>query len=110
MSESREEIVRVEVCNTGELLLVVGSGGKPEYQYIYGEARGVCWNKDARGFEGTERIEWSYPEWFAHIVNVCGDVGVHLRLSEEVEWVNVSDTDQQAISTAHGTDSQRPTA
>jgi hypothetical protein len=27
-----------------------------------------------------------------------------------VEWVNVSDTDQQAISTAHGTDSQRPTA
>lgn len=110
MNESREEIVRVEVLNTGKLLLVLGSGGKPEYQYIYREARGVYWNKDARGFEGTGRIEWSYPEWFAHIVNVCGDVGVHLQLSEDVEWVNVSDTDQQAISATHSTNPQRPTA
>lgn len=98
------------MLNTGELLLVLGSGGKPEYQYIYREARGVHWNKDARGFESTERIEWSYPEWFAHIVNVCGDVGVDLQLSADVVWVNVSDTDQQAISTSHSTDSQRPTA
>ncbi len=36
-----EEISKVEILKNGEMLLVLASGGKPMYQYIYREAADV---------------------------------------------------------------------
>ena len=33
-----EEISRIEILGNGEMFLVLASGGKPMYQYIYREA------------------------------------------------------------------------
>ena len=97
MPEIREEIVKVEVLDTNELQLVLGSGGNASYQHVYREARGVYWNNEAGAFRGTEQIKWTFAEWFAHIVEVCGDIGITLCLGQAVEWVGVSETDKQEI-------------
>ena len=97
MSRIREEIIKVEVLDTNELQLVLGSGGDASYQYVYCEARGVYWNNAVGAFRGTERVKWTFAQWFAHIVEVCGDIGVTLRLSSAVEWVGIPETDRREI-------------
>lgn len=97
MSEYIEEIVTVEVLQSGELRLILGSGGRAMYQHIYREARGVNWDKEAGAFMGTERKKWSYAQWFAHIVKVCGCVGIDLRLSPEAQWIDVPESDKNCI-------------
>ena len=97
MSQIREEIFKVEVLDSNELQLVLSSGGNASYQHVYREARGVYWNNDVGAFRGTEQIEWTFAEWFAHIVEVCGDIGINLRLGSTIEWVGVSETDKREI-------------
>ena len=97
MPAAREEIIKVEVLDTGELQLVLGSGGDPSYQFIYREARGVYWNHNAGAFRGTERQKWSIAKWYGHIVDVCADIGITLVLSGTVEWVAVPASDRKEI-------------
>ena len=97
MPKIREEIVKIEVLDTNELQLVLGSGGNASYQHVYREARGVYWNNDVGAFRGTERMKWTFAGWFAHIVEVCGDIGITLYLGRTVEWVGVSEKDKQEI-------------
>ena len=63
--------LKVEVLDTNELQLVVGSGGDASYQHICREARGVYWDNDVGAFRGAEQTEWTFAEWFAHI-GTCG--------------------------------------
>lgn len=97
MTSSEEKIVKIEALATGELQLILASGGEPDYQYVYREARGVYWDNDAGAFKGTERKEWSYADWFAHIVDVCSSIGVSLHLGTTVEWAGISDADKRSI-------------
>lgn len=101
MSKIREEIVKVEVLNANELQLVLGSGGDASYEHVYREARGVYWNNEVGAFRGTEQVKWTFAEWFAHIVEVCRDIGVTLHLGSTVEWVGVPETDKQEILALH---------
>jgi hypothetical protein len=100
MHNYREEIVKVEVLDSSELQLVLGGGGNASYQHIYREAKGVYWDNDAGAFKGTERVKWSFAEWFAHIVQVCGNIGITLYLSDTAEWVGVPEPDKQEILAA----------
>lgn len=97
MDNHREEIAKVEVLDSNELQLVLRSGGDAGYQYIYREAKGVSWKNDVGAFKGTERIKWTYPEWFSHIVSVCDDFGIDLHLGKNVVWSGVSEADRDAI-------------
>ena len=80
-----EEIVKIEVLDTSELQLVLASGGNASYQHIYREASGVYWVNDLGAFRGAERVKWTLPEWFAHIIAVCSRIGVALSLGDAVE-------------------------
>ncbi len=97
MSKISEEIVRVQVLDDNQLQIVLEGDGRPEYQYIYREAKGVYWDDGASAFKGTPRREWSFAKWFRHILEVCSDVGVSLRLGPSVEWVAVPDADRKEI-------------
>lgn len=97
MSTNREEIIKVEVLDSRELQLVLGSGGKAMYQYIYREAKGVSWDNDAGAFKGTEQIKWTNSEWFTHILAACADASIVLKLADNVEWVNVPESDKTEI-------------
>ena len=97
MNKNYEEIVKVEILESGELQLVLGSGGKAHYQYVYREARGVHWDNIAGAFKSTERLKWTYAEWFAHILEVCASIGIDLRLAKKPEWIKITDSDRKAI-------------
>jgi len=85
-----EEISTIEILENGEMFVVLASGGKPMYQYIYREAAEVYWNKDIKGFKAPAPIKWSHSEWFKQIVNVAASgLGISLKLLDDTSWVNV---------------------
>ncbi len=65
-----EFINKVEVLETGELLLGFESQGKSMYQFAYREAAGVYWDESRNGFKSTEMKEWACHEWFRHMVKI----------------------------------------
>lgn len=97
-----ETISKIEMLNTGELLLGIVSQGKPTYQYVYREAAGVYWDESRRGFKSTPIKEWSCSKWFLHIVGVVQTgLGVKLRLGKSVTWRNIPDQEKVEIERAN---------
>ncbi len=93
-----EIISRVEVLDTGELLLGLESNGKPMYQYIYREAAGVYWDESKSGFKSTPMEVMSCSKWYSQIVSVVkSGLGVQLQLGKSVNWANVPDQDKVEI-------------
>ena len=89
-----EMVARVELLDTGELLLGLAGEGNPSYQYVYREAAGVYWSEEPRGFKSTVIENWSCSKWFSHIVAVVhSGLGVKLVLGKQVAWKNVPDQD-----------------
>jgi hypothetical protein len=85
-----EEISIIEILESGELLILLESGGKPMYQYIYREAAEVRWDNDVKGFKAPATRSWSYSDRFKQIVNVLASgLEVNLKISNETNWVNV---------------------
>jgi hypothetical protein len=95
----KQEIInRVEVLDTGELLLGLESNGEAMYQYVYREAAGVYWDSDKHGFKSTEMKEWSCAQWFGQIVGVVRTgLGVELTLGANVSWLNVPENQKAEI-------------
>jgi len=92
-----EEIAKIEVLENGQLAIVLGSGGNASYQYIYREAAGVTWDNQLKAFKSPAPQGWDYPAWFRQIVKVAANCNIHLRLSKETTWVNVSAKDKETI-------------
>lgn len=94
----REAINKVEVLDTGELLLGIESPGKPIYQYIYRAGAGVQWDQGKNGFKSSAMKEWSCSKWFKQIVEaVRSELGVALTLSANVVWLNVTEQQKAEI-------------
>jgi hypothetical protein len=95
---NHEIINRVEVLDTGELLLGLEGQGHPMYQSVYREAAGVYWDQDRLGFKSTPMKERSCPQWFKQIVGVVrSGLGVELILGANVSWINVSEQQKAEI-------------
>ena len=93
-----ETINRIELLDTGELLLGLESQGKPEYQYVYREAAGVYWDQKRHGFKSTPLKEKTCSHWYKHINNaVQSELGIELKLAENVFWSNVPEQEKEAI-------------
>jgi len=98
MAMDTETIDRVEVLDTGELLLGIQSQGKAWYQYVYREAAGVYWDQGRRGFKSTEMKEWTCSMWFIHIVDVVNlSAQVRLQLGSNIVWKNIPDQERAEI-------------
>jgi hypothetical protein len=104
-AENREFIDRLEILDTGELLVGLSGVGNPAYQYVYRAAAGVYWEPTLIGFKSTPIKEWSASRWFSHIVSVVrSEIGIELILADAVSWGRLSETDkveiEQAVSQA----------
>ncbi len=85
-----EEISKIEIRDNEEMYVILGSGGKPMYQYIYREAAEVYWDDEAKGFKAPAPRKWSYSDWYQQIVSVAASgLGISLELSSNTKWVNV---------------------
>lgn len=93
-----EEISKVEILKNGEMLLVLASGGKPMYQYIYREAADVYWDNERKAFTAPAPSTWSHADWYWHIVSIAASgLGLSLKLSESPAWVNVPESTKAEI-------------
>ena len=98
MTEPIQEIIsKVEILPSGELILILKSGGEAAYQYIYREAAGVYWDKDLKGFKSTIPKTKSYKEWFYHILKVVDEPCCSLQLNDETNWVNIPNEIKEQI-------------
>lgn len=97
-----ETISRIEVLDTGELLLGLESKGSGGYQHVYREAAGVYWDPERSGFKSTPMREWSCSKWFTHIVGVVqSGLELKLVLGKSVAWSNVPDQEKLEIESAN---------
>ncbi|WP_345986464.1 hypothetical protein WCX49_04895 [Sulfurimonas sp. HSL-1656] len=97
-----ETIKRIELLDTGELLLGLESQGKPEYQYVYRDAAGVYWDQERHGFKSTPLKEWSCSQWYKQICDVVqSSLDIELKLAKNVLWSNVPAEEQEEIKHAN---------
>ena len=95
-----EEIAKVSIRENGEMFLILRSGGKPSYQYIYREAAEVYWDADEKGFKAPAPRTWDHHKWFLHIEQlVASSLGVDLLLTEETGWENVPTELREKLTT-----------
>lgn len=86
-----EEISKIEILENGEMFVVLASGGKPVYQYIYREAAEIYWDNEVKGFKAPTPRKLSHSDWFKQIVSVVASgLGVTLKLSKATIWVHVA--------------------
>ncbi|NQY01982.1 MAG: hypothetical protein HRT76_01765 [Halieaceae bacterium] len=86
---SSEIIGKIEILSSGELALFLESGGKPSYQLVYREAAEISWDNELKAFTSPVPRQWSYSDWFSHILKVTQNCGISLSRSENTSWVNV---------------------
>ncbi|TLU59460.1 hypothetical protein FE810_16960 [Thalassotalea litorea] len=84
-----ENLSLIEILDSGEMYLVLASGGKPSYQYIYREASEVYWDSDRKAFKAPSPREWSHADWFHHIIKVAAQIGIALSVTKDTCLVNV---------------------
>lgn len=90
MPRNNELIRKIELLESGELIVFLAGSGQPSYQYVYREARGVYWDGERSAFKFAELGKWSKARTFGHIVDVCSSCGIKLRLKEEVDYAGLS--------------------
>jgi hypothetical protein len=94
----REVFDRVEILDTGELLVGLSGAGSPAYQHVYRAAAGVYWDPGLNGFKSTPIREWSVPRWFSHLVSVVrSEIGVELVPADAIRWGRLSEQDKLDI-------------
>ncbi len=93
-----ETVLNIEIAIGGELLLRLANRERPSYQYVYRAAAGVYWDQKQHAFKFSARAGDDYVKWFAPILKILEDeMGLQLRLSEEVKWTNIADEAKEKI-------------
>ncbi len=98
-----EAIKSVEVLDNNQLIVVLASGGKTDYQYIYREACEIYWDNDLKAFKSPAPRSFNHAEWFHQIVKVAEKIGVNLTLNSETAWVNVPSNIKEQIMVGKNT-------
>lgn len=98
-----EIINRIEILDSGELILILESGGDAGYQHIYREAAEVYWDKELKGFKSPKPRECSYLEKYLHIVKVAGNCNILLFLNTSTEFKNISSSIKEEILASNNT-------
>jgi len=99
-----EDISKIEIMESGEMLVVLSSGGKPMYQYIYREAAEIYWDNEVKGFKAPTPRKWNHSDWFKQIIGVAASgLGINLKLSNATIWVNVPEQTKAEICAVQNT-------
>ncbi len=62
------------------------------YPMIYREAAEVHWDSEGRFLYSPKPREWSYFDWFFHILQTADPEGERLVLTENTVWRNFPDS------------------
>ena len=70
---------------------------KTMFPMIYREAREVQWDLAQRRLYTPKPREWTYADWFRHVLSSVKEQGTDLRLTSETEWVGIDSALRQKI-------------
>ncbi len=85
MNDKNDTIAKIMIDDQERLLIFPAAN---TYPMIYREAVEVHWDPSGKYLYSPKPREWTYLDWFKHIVTTV-DNTVHL--SPETEWENVPD-------------------
>jgi hypothetical protein len=82
-----DNIIEIEIDESERLLI------KPEtekFPMIYRSAAEVHWDNNKNCLYSPKPREWSYLDWYKHIVSlIVTDCNCRLLITESTEWINV---------------------
>ncbi|GJL93328.1 hypothetical protein [Hyphococcus sp.] len=84
-----DQISAIEIDKLGSLRIFPK---KSSFAFIYRSGREVNWDEETRSLFSAPPREWTYAEWFGHIIDVCkGEYGIELKIDQSTVWRNISD-------------------
>ena len=83
-----DRIKKIEIDSKGRLLVYPE---KERFDMIYREAREVNYDGKNKYLFTPKSREWSYLDWFKHIIIVLQDCNSYLNITENTEWINIPD-------------------
>jgi len=81
-------IKRIEIDSDGRLLVAPSHLRLP---FVYREAAEVSWDENGAFLYSPTPRQWSYFEWFMHIMQVAKQLNCDLQIASTTIWVNVPD-------------------
>jgi len=61
------------------------------FPYIYREALDVHWEPSRNHLHSPKPREWTYFQWFQHIIDTAALVSFDLHISAATKWTNIPD-------------------
>jgi hypothetical protein len=61
------------------------------FPYIYREAVDVHWNPKLLHLHSLQPRDWTYLQWFQHIIGAAALQSVDLRLTDSTVWTSIPD-------------------
>ena len=89
-----DEIVEIGIDGSKRLYIKPASN---RYLHIWREGVEVHWDDEQRFLYSPEPRNWTYTEWYRHIVGVAETHEDSLVLTDETKWVNVPEALQAEI-------------
>src|SRR5688572_7804848 len=90
-----DKILEIGIDEAGKLYL---KPEKEKFTLIYRSATEVHWDATKMFLYSPKPREWSYLDWYKHIVSVIKtEAYCTLKITLETKWVNVPDELQQEI-------------
>ena len=84
-----DKIDKIEIDSIGRLCI---TPHMEEFFQIWTLATGVQWDDKGRFLFSPEPREWTYLDWYKHIISVIKECNCVLTLTDDTEWINVPST------------------
>ena len=62
------------------------------FPYIYREAVEVHWEPNRHHLHSPKPREWTYMQWFQHIIGAAALQSFDLRITDSTVWTNIPDS------------------
>lgn len=82
-----DKIDKIEIDSIGRLCITPHI---KEFALIYREAKEVHWDVTRKFLYSPKPREWTYLDWYKHIIDVVKDCNCLLAVTDDTEWINVS--------------------
>jgi hypothetical protein len=84
-----DKIIKIEIDESGRLLITPDT---ERFTMIYRSAAEVHWDNKMNSLYSSKPREWSYLDWYKHIVSlIVTDCNCQLLITESTDWINVPD-------------------
>lgn len=81
-----EKIKEIRIDDSGRLCIFPENA---TFSQIFRLANGVNWDNGQRFLYSSPPREWSYVQWYNHIINVAAECGYDLVLTDETIWTKI---------------------